>query len=273
MAMPSGNPPKTVTSAQNSRLKALRRALNQAELVDGLCGVDSDHLVREAGKSGAEVDTLFLAESRYGDVAHRERILAGLDAKDILLVPDAVLHSIVSTEVSQGVAALVRVPLWEPDHVLAQQRGIVIVCAGLQDPGNFGTILRSGEAFAAAAVVAMAGTVSQFNPKAMRASAGSVFRLPVLELRGDVSDAVDALRQHGFRLIAADSHRGELATQIELRNKAAIFIGNEGAGVPRAVAEVADGFVRIPHVSTVESLNAGIAASLLLYESYRQRLR
>ncbi|GAC1648035.1 MAG: RNA methyltransferase [Acidobacteriaceae bacterium] len=257
-AMPSSTILRTVTSAQNAQVKALRRALSHGELVAGLAAVDSLTLIEEAAKSQAQIDTLFLSDKVTEHTVH--------SARDVLVLPDALFRSLVSVETSKGFAALIRPPVWEPQMILAAQRALLLVTAGVQDPGNLGTIIRSADAFGAAAVLTMKGTVSQWNSKTLRASAGSAFRLPVFSW-GEIAD----LRNYGFAILAADSHRGDLASSCNLTHKIAIVIGNEGSGVPNAVAEQADGFIRIPHLARVESLNAAIAASLLLYEAFRQR--
>ena len=148
---------------------------------------------------------------------------------------------------------------------------LILGCAALQDPGNFGTILRSAEAFGASGVLATEGTVSAANPKVARASAGSVFRLPVVRLSED--EAIAAVREHHVRLAVASSHQGRPAHETDLTGPIAIFIGNEGQGVPRALLDAADEAILIPHSPQVESLNAAIAASILLYEAHRQRSR
>jgi TrmH family RNA methyltransferase len=148
---------------------------------------------------------------------------------------------------------------------------LILGCAGLQDPGNLGTILRSAEAFGATGVVCTEGTVSAANPKVARASAGSVFRLPCV--RTSTAEAVAALRKHHVRLAVTSSHGGRALHECDLRGAVAIFIGNEGQGVPEALMAAADERIAIPHSTQVESLNAGIAASILLYEAWRQRAR
>jgi TrmH family RNA methyltransferase len=156
------------------------------------------------------------------------------------------------------------------------QVGPIVVLAGLQDPGNLGTILRSSEAFGSAGVVLGEGTVSPFNSKVVRASAGSVFRLPVIHGQGKsakskLEEISEKLRAQGVRLIATSSHKGTPLDQADLKGSAAIFFGNEAAGLPREVMAKVDEVVVIPHTQQVESLNAGVAASIVLYEAARQR--
>ncbi len=149
--------------------------------------------------------------------------------------------------------------------------GLILVLAGLQDPGNLGTILRSAEAFGAGGIVSLPGTVSAWNPKAVRASAGSVFRLPVIPASAEACFA--RLREAELRIWTTDVRAAKPADLIDLTTPVALVFGNEGAGVPPKLAAMADGAVTIPCPGPVESLNAAVAASVLLYEAARQRRR
>jgi TrmH family RNA methyltransferase len=132
-----------------------------------------------------------------------------------------------------------------------------------------GTIVRSAEAFGARAVLLGERTVSPFNAKAVRASAGSLFREPLLRVK--MAETIPLLKERGVRVIATSSHKGKPLHEADFTGAAMIVVGNEGAGVPHEVLALADELVTIPHSPRVESLNAGIAASILLYEAARQR--
>jgi TrmH family RNA methyltransferase len=189
---------------------------------------------------------------------------------ETLLLPDKLFASVVPSETPQGVAALVRVKEFSLADVLARSEvGPIIVIAGLQDPGNLGTILRSAEAFGAGGVILGEGTVHYLNPKVVRASAGSVFRLPITSSK--LAEAIHAMRQNKIRRIATSSHKGIPPHDANLRTPLAIFIGSEGAGVPRDLIKDMDEFIAIPHSPQVESLNAGVAASIVLYQAARQK--
>jgi TrmH family RNA methyltransferase len=204
-----------------------------------------------------------------------ERLLPQIGANvETLLLPDRLFDDSVPTETPQGVAALVRLKEFSLADVLERlQLGPVIVLAGLQDPGNLGTILRSAEAFGSAGVVLGQGTVSPLNSKVIRASAGSVFRLPVIvgKNAGGLEEISARLREQSVRLIATSSHKGTSIDQVNLTRPAAVFVGSEGAGLPRTVLAQADELIAIPHTPQVESLNAGVAGSIVLYEAARQR--
>jgi RNA methyltransferase, TrmH family len=185
---------------------------------------------------------------------------------DALVLPDEVFRSAVATESPQGVAALVRLKTFRIDDVLAADEPFAVGVAGVQDPGNVGTIIRSAEAFGAAGVLIGPGTVSPYNSKAVRAAAGSLFRLPIVQ-----ELALEKLRAAGLRVVASSSHKAKMLNQVDLRGPLCVLIGNEGAGIPHELLNRADERVAIPHSPKVESLNAGVAASILLYEIARQR--
>ena len=234
-------------------------------------------ILEEAIRSGLRFSAVFFRESAQD---RAERLLPQIGAQvETLLLPDKLFDSLVPSESPQGVAALVRLKEFSLDDVMEKERlqvGPIVVLAGLQDPGNLGTILRSSEAFGSAGVVLGEGTVSPFNSKVVRASAGSVFRLPVIHGQGKsatakLEEVSEKLRAQGVRLIATSSHKGTPLDQADLKCAAAIFFGNEGAGLPRDVMAKMDEVIAIPHTAQVESLNAGVAASIVLYEAARQR--
>ena len=281
MARTSESSPRTrqrlrrIEGRHNALVKELRQAFARAERTeDGSCAIEGVRIVEEAIRSGLRFRAVFFKESAQN---RAERLLPQLGANvDTLLLPDKLFDDSVPTETPQGVAALVRLKEFSLADVLERlQLGPVIVLAGLQDPGNLGTILRSAEAFGSAGVVLGEGTVSPLNSKVIRASAGSVFRLPVIvgKNAGGLEEISARLREQSVRLIATSSHKGTSIDQVNLTRPAAVFVGSEGAGLPRTVLAQADELIAIPHMPQVESLNAGVAGSIVLYEAARQRRR
>jgi RNA methyltransferase, TrmH family len=267
---------RRVEGRHNPLVKQLRQAFSRAELTEnGDCAVEGLRILEEAIRSGLRFSAVFFRESALD---RAERLLPQIGAHvETLLLPDKLFDSLVPSESPQGVAALVRLKEFSLDDVVKRlQVGPIVVLAGLQDPGNLGTILRSSEAFGSAGLVLGEGTVSPFNSKVVRASAGSVFRLPVIHGHGKTASAKleevsEKLRAQNLRLIATSSHKGTPLDQADLKGAVAIFFGNEGAGLQREVMAKMDEVVAIPHTAQVESLNAGVAASIVLYEAARQR--
>ena len=260
---------RRVEGRHNALVKELRTAFAHGELTsDGYCAIEGMRILEEAIRSGLKFKAVFFRESAEN---RAERLLPQLAAHvDTLLLPDKLFGSAVPSESPQGVAALVRCKQFKLEDVLAKsQSGPLVAIAGVQDPGNLGTILRSAEAFGAGGVLLGEGTVSPFNSKVVRASAGSVFRLPIAQVK--LADTLDALRDRGLRLIATSSHKGTPLDQANLSGPLAVFIGSEGAGVPRDLLAEMTESVAIPHSPNVESLNAGVAASIILYEIARQK--
>lgn len=272
---------RRIEGRHNSAVKKLRQAFAHSERTeDGDCAIEGLRIVEEAIRSGLRFKAVFFKESARNLA---ERLLAQIGANvDTLLLPDALFDGAVPSETPQGVAALVRLKDFSLDDVLERlQVGPIIAVAGLQDPGNLGTILRSAEAFGSAGVILGEGTVSAFNSKVIRASAGSIFRLPVVATKNAAKTAPKTesrlevlaakLRAQGVRLMATSSHKGTPIDHLNLSGPCAIFVGSEGSGLPRNLLAQVDEIIAIPHSEHVESLNAGVAGSIVLYEAARQR--
>ena len=262
---------RRIEGRHNALLKELRGAFAHSEATsDGCCAIEGVRIIEEAIRSGLKFRAVFFSESA---AARAERLLPQIGAHaETLVLPDKLFAGAVPSETPQGVAALVRCRQFSLEDVLAKAgSGPLLAIAGVQDPGNLGTILRSAEAFGAGGVILGEGTVSQFNSKAVRASAGSVFRLAVT--RAKLTMALAMMREQGLRLVATSSHKGTPLHEASLSGPLAVFIGSEGSGLPRDLMGEMDDAVVIPHSPHVESLNAGVAASIVLYEIAKQRLR
>lgn len=257
---------RRITSRQNSLVKDLRRAFQQAELVDGFCAIEGVRIIEEAIRSGLKFRAVFFSDSAEDRMG---KLLPQISSQaEVIGLPDDVFASSVSTDSPQGVAALVRWPEFSLDRVLSQPEPLLLGTMGIQDPGNLGTIIRSAEAFGASAVLLGEKTVSEFNPKVVRASAGSSFRLPTVHVK---LAELQAAKQSGMRIAVTSSHKGDAISEADLTGALVILIGSEGAGIDRQYTEITDNFIRVPHSGKVESLNAAVAASVILYEAQRQR--
>lgn len=256
-----------VTSRSNARVKQLRAAFaGQARLSGGMVAVEGDNLLTEALRSGMVLKTVFVSEGRELP-PHLPRHV------EVMWLSEEVFASAVETRAPQGVAALLVPPMRQLDDVTENAEPLILVAAGLQDPGNLGTLVRSAEAFGAAGVLTTPGTVNAWNQKALRASAGSIFRVPVV---GVGAEELQQLKQRGVRLMAAvpeDFDSVIAAHAADFTGGCALLIGNEGSGLSEEMLALADVHVTIPCPGHVESLNAAIAGSLLLYEASAQRSR
>ena len=258
---------QSITSASNPLLREVRRAITRGErTAGGLCVAEGLHLLEEALRSGCDVPVVLAAESVRDTV---ERRVAGLPGAKIIALPDALFQSIATTETSQGLIALVRPPEWSLERIFSGA-SLVVVLDGLQDPGNVGAIVRAAEAFGATGMLFTKGTASPWNPKTLRASAGSLFRVPFIAGL-DAALARATLLRHRVAIYAAMPYTGtqKLAGATDFVRPCAIVTGSEGRGVGKELHGIAEE-VAIP-TTGVESLNAAVATSVLLYESRRQR--
>jgi len=210
--------------------------------------------VAEALAAGWRMEAMF--------VASRADAVAGPATVPVHELAPNVLERVASTESPQPVLAVFALP---PAAGLPAGCDFVVAADRLSDPGNAGTIIRSAEAAGAQAVVLTPGSVDPFNPKVVRASAGSLFRVPV------VTATLDTLRAAGLRVLATSSHHGEVYTDVDLTGPVAVVVGNEAHGVADDAA--VDGWVSIPQAGQAESLNVAMAATVLAFEVARQRRR
>lgn len=257
---------ETLASEKNPLLREIRRAITRGSLTEaGLCVAETFHLVEEALSSGREIAALLVAESARSTVESYASRLAGVR---LLRLSDALFQRISATESAQGVMALVRPPSWTFDQ-LFRHPALLVVLDAVQDPGNLGTALRAAEAFGATGVLALKGSANPYNPKAVRASAGSVFRLPLV-CGLDAASAQTALQHNHLAVYAAMPGAGQAPARVDLTGQVAIVIGSEGHGVSQCLRQTASP-IHIP-TTGVESLNAALSAGILLYEARRQRL-
>lgn len=276
-----------LTSRDNRWLKNFRMALRGGLPTEsGSVGVEGVRLVEEALRSGCPIEAVLFSES--GE-RHHER-LAPLVGKPEMAFPvlrttDRLFEGLADTEHPQGVAALVQPRVASLDDLLRSPASVcaplLVVLAGVQDPGNVGTILRTASAFGATGAVTAAsgqsGTASPFSPKALRASAGAALHLPILQGMS-LTILLTQLKIANIRTLASslrEPQDGEPRVlspwEVDWCEPVALLVGNEGAGLPEEVERSADARIRIPMAGGVESLNAAAAAAVLFYEAARQR--
>jgi TrmH family RNA methyltransferase len=243
------------------RLRELKKRPGDTALLEG------PKLVEEAAAAGLVV--LEVAASP----AARDRlrvVLARLESQGtaIHVVDDGVLTGLSEVDTSQGIVSIARRPVFAED-ALYRESPLIVVSAGIQDPGNLGAVLRSAEGAGATGAYLASGTADPFSWKALRGSMGSAFRVP--HVRGvTLETALSRLTARGVTIAATDRD-GTLPEAADLRRPIALLLGNEGAGLPASVRRAAAITLAIPMAGRVESLNVAVAAGVLLFEAARQR--
>ena len=275
-----------ISSKDNKKIKYLRSLLekgsarkkNRQFIVEGI------KLVDEALVYG-KVCEIILSESLYKEIISGGLIKNALladngknliayvnEANSTTVVSDAVFKTVSETINPQGVVAIVTMPEYEilNEGFLTQtynKTGKIklLILEDTADPGNLGTIMRTAEAAGVTGVIMGRGTVDIFNPKAVRSTMGSIFRLPFIYVE-DVRETIRELKKYGISFYAAHLKGKQSYKDVKYSDKAGILIGNEARGLSREVAELADIYVIIPMQGKVESLNAAVAAALMMYE-------
>ncbi|HEY6330756.1 MAG TPA: RNA methyltransferase [Blastocatellia bacterium] len=267
-----------ITSRQNPLVKRFRRLRNGAER--NLMLIEGVKMMEEALAAGAHFESIAFTS----DLELTER---GLVLQDELqrvpcrgaLLSQQVMDYISDTETPQGVAAMVSRPNFTIGDVFAAPSQLIVIADGIQDPGNVGTIMRTAEAAGSSGLVALPGTASPFGSKAVRASMGSVLRLPVAA-GPSREELISMARERKVALVVASPERflpvdasakTRPYTEADYRSPTGLIFGSEGSGVSEELASEASVLVHIPMASGVESLNVATAASIVLYEVARQR--
>ena len=238
--------------------------------------VEGAKLLASALDAGAAVESVFVGSTTEGpgsvpeDDGARDAAVAraaGAGARVFELGP-GVLERVADTVTPQPVLAIVRAPSVTLDDV--GPASFVVMCVDVRDPGNAGAVVRVAHAAGADAVVCPEGTADPFNPKTVRASAGSVLHVPVVA-GGDPGDVLTRLGDMGLRRLGASSRGGVPYTEVDLRGPVALVLGNEASGLPPSLEDRLDGRVSVPMAGGVESLNVATAAALLCFEVARTR--
>lgn len=253
-----------ITSVRNPLLQTIRRAVKDGRATDdGFIVAEGPHLLEEAQRGTwriAKVLATPAARSRHA------RLLQHLEA-DLVEVSARAFESTTGTEHSQGVLALLEPRAWNWTE-LNSRRTLIVALDGMQDPGNAGTIIRSAEAFGATGIVLLRGSAHVSNGKVLRASAGSIFRIPFLE-SVSIPEFLTNARTCELALYALEAHATTTVSGVDLSRPLALVAGNEGSGVSPELLTAAQP-IAIP-TGGVESLNAAIACSVALFAAQQQR--
>ena len=255
-----------ITSASNARVKNVIQ-LNQKAKVrreQGLFVAEGKKMFLEAPADW--ISEVYVSQSLSAD----KEIMERAEKFFCEIVKDSVFRQMCDTKTPQGILTVLKLPVWTEEDVLGGDAPLVMVLEDLQDPGNAGTILRTGEGAGVKGVLLTKTCVDITNPKVIRSTMGSIYRIPFLYVE-DVVSLRKKLADRGIRTFAAHLKGENSYDREDYRGGTAFFIGNEGRGLTDSAAETADCLIRIPMCGKVESLNAAMAAGILMYEASRQR--
>ncbi|PYI50865.1 TrmH family RNA methyltransferase [Paenibacillus flagellatus] len=261
------NRQEPIRSVNNPRVKGWSQLLDKkgrdkrgAYIIEGV------HLVQEALRHGAAVETILYSELRG---LPDEIGPAAMEGAECIPVSEQVLAKVSDTQTPQAVVAIVEKARLSAESLLERRDGLVVVVDGVQDPGNLGTIVRSADAVGATGVVLGRGTVDLYNPKTVRSTMGSLFHVPVAE--ADLLPLLAEAKRRGVKLFNASLQASRTCYEADFTGPTWIVLGNEGKGVSPEVAAQVDEHVIIPMKGSAESLNVAMAATVLLFEAMRQR--
>ncbi len=264
-------PHAPISSKENSIIKNLRsladaknRKKEQAFLIEGI------KMVEEALRDNADVKMVIAAPSLVQHHGKGVLKLAESRGVDILWISERLMDAIAESKTPQPIMAIIRMKQHSEEQLLAHSSRLIVVAHQLQDPGNLGTIIRTAEAVGASGVAVTTHTVDPFNAKAIRASMGSVLRLPVVHV-GDPSHFIRKCKQKGFQTVATVLTGGKTHFDLDLTKPTVVILGQEGVGLSEDVMADVDLRVRIPMTETIDSLNVATAAAVMLFEALRQR--
>lgn len=258
-----------ITSFSNNKVKQIVLLNNNKKerKKTGLYIVEGSKMFEEAPEE--MIKEVYLSE-QYLSLEHNKKILEKLEKVGYETVSEEVFLKISDTKTPQGILCVIKQPKYEMKQLLQGKAPLLMVLEDLQDPGNLGTIFRTGEGAGITGVIMTRDTVDIFNPKTIRATMGSIYRVPFFYTE-DLDGIIADLHNAGVNLYAAHLAGKEYYDGFDLKKPTAFLIGNEGNGLKKATADKADSYLKIPMEGKVESLNAGIASALLMYEAHRQR--
>lgn len=259
-----------ITSSSNQKVKQVIQWQTKAKerKSAGIFLTEGFKMFEEAPEEN--IREIYVSESALERCRAKRILTEKLERVGYETVSPEIYRRMSDTQSPQGILCVVKQPKHRLEQLLEVPSPLIVVLENLQDPGNLGTIIRTGEGAGITGVIMSAGTVDIFNPKVIRATMGSVFRVPFLYV-DDLKDTIRQLEACGVHTYAAHLEGKKYYDSFSFREGTAFLIGNEGNGLTRETADLAEEYIKIPMEGRVESLNAAIATSLLMYEAHRQR--
>lgn len=259
-----------ITSSKNKIIKEIKGLHKRKARWDSqLFIVEGIKIIEEAIRSKLDLKYIVYTEKLLEAEEAREFFDLIKDEKNLIKTTEAILKEISDTENPQGVLGLVSFEKRNLDQLFKEEGSFYLYLDELQDPGNMGTIIRSGDAFKLDGIIVGKGSVDPYNPKVVRSTMGSIFRVPLYFPQEDL-EFLKRAKGEGFKLITS-SLEGEDLGQLDLSSRSILVIGNEAKGAKKEIMDLSDLRTRIPMPGQAESLNAGVAASIIMYEAMKAR--
>jgi TrmH family RNA methyltransferase len=262
-------PVNVISSSSNSRIKNLVRLMKKSRTRNeqGIFVIEGLKMLNEARASG-HLLKVYASEIFYKERSERDPgFFSGLDYE---VVADSLFADVSDTVTPQGILATASMPACSLDALLANRQALLLLLEDIRDPGNIGTMIRTAEGAGVTGIFLSPSCVDIYNPKVVRSTMGSIFRVPVCR-SGDFYTDLMNMQKTGIKVIAADLSGKNYDEESDFSKSCAILIGNEANGLSERALNLSDAVVRIPMAGRVESLNAAVAAAILMYEAARQR--
>lgn len=260
-----------ISSTSNPQIKNLIQLQKKSKArVEQNAFVTEGIKMFEESMTGGFLIKAYFSESLYNDIVGKDsEYFKGYSYE---VVTDGVFKEISDTLTPQGVMAIVKKPEYGLEQMIGDSKANLLLLEDIRDPGNLGTMLRTAEAAGVSGIILSKNSVDMFNPKVIRSTMGAIYRMPFLYVE-DLGVTINQLKENKFSIYAAHLLATRSYDEIDYIGKCAIIIGNEANGLSDEIAELATKYIKIPMEGKVESLNAAVAASILMYEVYRNRRR
>ena len=263
----------TITSPSNPTIKKIKSLYKKKERWNKrLFIIEGIKIVEELIKNKYPVNYIVYSDKLYNLNGGKELLELVKTFDNAINVPDKLFDSLSDTETPQGILAVVPIITTSLDDLLSKDKPFLLILDRVQDPGNLGTIVRTADAFGVDGIIALEGCVDVYNPKVVRATMGSIFRVPICNY-SDGRDLINKLKNKGARIYTSSLSAKDLIQNVSFKDFSVLIIGNESKGVSKTLEDLSDSLVKIPMVGGSESLNAAIASSIIMYEVLRQRLQ
>lgn len=255
-----------ITSTANAQVKNLVQLKKKAKArrQQKVFVVEGAKMFQEAPKD--QIEQIYVSDSFYRRPENKKM----LSDRTFEILSDTVFDYVSDTKTPQGILCLVRMPDYNMNTLLHEKDGLWLILENLQDPGNLGTMFRTGEGAGVSGIIMDQSTVDIYNPKTIRSTMGSIYRVPFY-ITDDLAGSIAQIQAFGAKVYAAHLRGTDNYDQPDYTGATAFLIGNEGNGLTDETADLADAYIRIPMSGKLESLNAAMAAGILMYEANRQR--